>query len=143
IPPNSEVRYQALGVLKLTLYANGYTWQLVPVAGESYADSGTALCHGTPGSQPPPPPPPPPPADSNPVVDAGFNLRGSPGAPVTLAFRVLDSNEPGGEGAWTYSIDWGDGSATDASLAAVAVPNTLTHTYAASGAFHVHVTVRD
>jgi Big-like domain-containing protein/calcineurin-like phosphoesterase family protein len=46
IQPNSEVR-DALtyGVLKLTLHANSYDWQFVPVAGATFTDSGTGTCH--------------------------------------------------------------------------------------------------
>lgn len=40
---NSEVRMSTLGVLKLTLSAEGYTWEFISVAGPR--DSGTASCH--------------------------------------------------------------------------------------------------
>ncbi len=44
--PNSEVRNNtAWGVLKLVLSPGAYTWQFVPVAGESFTDSGTGICH--------------------------------------------------------------------------------------------------
>lgn len=44
--PNSEVRSNSSrGVLKLTLYADRYEWQFVPVAGSSFTDSGSASCH--------------------------------------------------------------------------------------------------
>jgi len=33
------------GVLKLTLYAQSYTWEFVPVAGMTYTDSGSGDCH--------------------------------------------------------------------------------------------------
>jgi hypothetical protein len=33
------------GVLKLTLFANSYTWQFIPEAGEAYTDSGMGACH--------------------------------------------------------------------------------------------------
>lgn len=46
IQPNSEARNSsAYGVLKFTLHANSYDWQFVPVAGQSYTDSGTGACH--------------------------------------------------------------------------------------------------
>ena len=46
--PNSEVRASGTyGVIKLTLNATGYSWQFVPVAGKTFTDSGTELCHGT------------------------------------------------------------------------------------------------
>lgn len=44
--PNSEVRNSSSrGVLKLTLYADRYEWQFVPVSGSSFTDSGSASCH--------------------------------------------------------------------------------------------------
>lgn len=33
------------GVLKLTLSADSYTWEFIPVAGKAYTDSGSASCH--------------------------------------------------------------------------------------------------
>ncbi len=46
IRPNSQVRNaNTHGVLKLTLTANSYSWQFVPVAGQSFTDSGTTSCH--------------------------------------------------------------------------------------------------
>jgi acid phosphatase type 7 len=43
--PNSEVRYEGLGVLKLTLGSSSYAWEFVPVARSSFSDSGTGSCH--------------------------------------------------------------------------------------------------
>ena len=40
---NSEIRMSTLGVLKLTLTAEGYGWEFISVAGPG--DSGTASCH--------------------------------------------------------------------------------------------------
>jgi hypothetical protein len=37
-----------LGVLKLYLQADGYSWEFVPVAGGSYADSGSSSVHSAP-----------------------------------------------------------------------------------------------
>jgi 3',5'-cyclic AMP phosphodiesterase CpdA len=45
LQPNSEVQASAHGVLKLTLHANGYDWQFVPVAGGSFSDIGSGSCH--------------------------------------------------------------------------------------------------
>ncbi|OLC76703.1 MAG: hypothetical protein AUH78_05680 [Gemmatimonadetes bacterium 13_1_40CM_4_69_8] len=43
---NSEVRDNTcFEVLKLTLNDGGYTWEFVPVAGASFRDSGSGLCH--------------------------------------------------------------------------------------------------
>ena len=38
----------AFGVLKLTLHPSSYDFRFVPIAGQSFADSGTASCHGAP-----------------------------------------------------------------------------------------------
>ncbi len=35
----------AFGVLKLTLAANSYSWNFLPVAGQTYTDSGSTACH--------------------------------------------------------------------------------------------------
>jgi hypothetical protein len=44
--PNSEVfNATTFGVLKLTLEASSFTWQFLPVAGQSFSDSGTGVCH--------------------------------------------------------------------------------------------------
>jgi len=46
ITANSEVRISGVyGVLKLTLYDGSYSWQFVPVAGQTATDSGSGSCH--------------------------------------------------------------------------------------------------
>jgi len=43
---NSLVRNStAFGVLKLTLHSSSYDWQFIPVAGQTFTDSGTQACH--------------------------------------------------------------------------------------------------
>ncbi|MGF1601825.1 MAG: metallophosphoesterase family protein [Thermosynechococcaceae cyanobacterium] len=43
---NSDVRNDSnYGVLKLTLKPHGYAWQFVPIAGQSFTDSGQDICH--------------------------------------------------------------------------------------------------
>jgi hypothetical protein len=45
-PANREVLDNAtLGVLKLTLHASSYDWQFLPIAGQSFGDSGSGNCH--------------------------------------------------------------------------------------------------
>jgi len=47
-PPiaNSEVRQSdTYGVLKLTLHPTSYDWEFVPVAGNTFTDSGSGSCH--------------------------------------------------------------------------------------------------
>jgi hypothetical protein len=49
--PNSLVRNgSTYGVLKLTLHETSYDWQFVPIAGQTFTDSGTASVHGAPGA---------------------------------------------------------------------------------------------
>jgi len=44
--PNSEVRDDAsFGVLKLTLSDGSYAWEFIPIAGDSFRDSGSGTCH--------------------------------------------------------------------------------------------------
>ena len=44
--PTSEVREgRTFGVLKLTLFASSYDWEFIPVAGETFTDTGTGVCH--------------------------------------------------------------------------------------------------
>jgi hypothetical protein len=49
IRANSRVRRTGtFGVLKLTLRPNSYDWQFVPVAGQTFPESGTTACHAGP-----------------------------------------------------------------------------------------------
>ncbi len=44
--PNSEVRDDAtFGVLKLTLSDGSYAWEFIPIAGDTFTDSGSGTCH--------------------------------------------------------------------------------------------------
>lgn len=46
IQPNSELRNNSTyGVLRLTLGAGAYSWQFVPIAGQTFTDSGSGTCH--------------------------------------------------------------------------------------------------
>jgi hypothetical protein len=46
IRPNSEVRGgNTFGVMKLTLHPTSFDWQFVPIAGETFTDSGSQTCH--------------------------------------------------------------------------------------------------
>lgn len=42
---NSEVRASVHGVLKLTPAHAGYSWEFIPVAGQTFKDSGAGSCH--------------------------------------------------------------------------------------------------
>jgi PKD repeat protein len=43
--PNSEVLASAFGIMKLKLGAGWYEWEFVPIAGETFRDSGSGVCH--------------------------------------------------------------------------------------------------
>ncbi len=44
--PASEVRNNTTyGVLKVTLHADGYDWEFIPIAGSTYTDGGSTSCH--------------------------------------------------------------------------------------------------
>jgi hypothetical protein len=45
---NSQAFHGVHGVLRLTLRANGYDWRFVPVAGQTWSDSGSGTVHGVP-----------------------------------------------------------------------------------------------
>lgn len=45
IQPNSEVRGNGPGVLKLTLLPTSYKWQFIPIPGVTFSDSGSGQCH--------------------------------------------------------------------------------------------------
>jgi len=45
IAGNSEVRMGTFGVIKMTLGAGTYTWQFIPMAGQTFTDSGSGTCH--------------------------------------------------------------------------------------------------
>ena len=43
---NTEAHnYDSFGILKLTLYAESYTWEFIPVAGKTFSDVGSGSCH--------------------------------------------------------------------------------------------------
>jgi acid phosphatase type 7 len=43
--PNSEVRVHAYGVLKMELFEDRYTWEFVPIEGETFTEAGEGACH--------------------------------------------------------------------------------------------------
>jgi len=45
VRPNSEVQASVWGVIKFTLRPDGYDWEFVPVAGETFRDAGSDICH--------------------------------------------------------------------------------------------------
>jgi acid phosphatase type 7 len=46
---NSQVRNsQTYGVLKLAIHSSSYDFAFIPIAGQTFRDSGTGACHGRP-----------------------------------------------------------------------------------------------
>jgi hypothetical protein len=48
--PLDKVQVDTFGVIKLDLSADSYNWTFVPIAGQTFTDSGSGRCHGAPGS---------------------------------------------------------------------------------------------
>jgi len=46
IAANSQVRNTSTyGILRLTLHSTSYSWQFVPISGQTFSDSGSTACH--------------------------------------------------------------------------------------------------
>src|SRR5213592_445193 len=118
---NSEVKdNETFGVLKLTLRADGYDWQFIPIPGKTFRDSGSGTCHDRPGS---------PPAENQPPT-AGFTSSCS-GLPCT--FTSTSSDPDGTIASWRWTF--GDGASS--------TEQNPTHTYQAGGTYTVNLTVTD
>ena len=110
IQPNSQVRNNTTwGVLKLTLHATSYDWQFVPIAGQTFTDSGTANCVGS-GSAPT--------ATRTPTSGPAPTATRTPTrTPTSVSSDTIfaDSFESGNLSAWSSSLtDAGDLSVTGA-----------------------------
>jgi len=114
--PNSEVRNNTTwGVLKLTLHSTSYDWQFIPIAGQTFTDSGSANCVSTgsvptatrtPTSGPAPTATrtttPGPTATRTPT--SGPTVTRTP-TPASSDLIFTDSFESGDFSAWSSSID--------------------------------------
>ena len=113
--PNSEVRIaNTLGVLKMTLGANAYAWNFLPVAGKTATDSGSYTCHGAP------------------LPEARLTTLGTSGA-ATISVDASSSTDPVGAAPLTYAWDFGDG--------ATGTGVKTTHTYTANGTYLISLVV--
>jgi Calcineurin-like phosphoesterase len=79
---NSEVSSSPRGVIELTLHANSYDWRFVPIAGETFTDSGTGTPHG-------------PPAKSFRATSDAWVDQGHPGANHGLSPRLRSDGDTG------------------------------------------------
>ena len=83
ILPTSEARSGVTnGVIKFTLHANSYDWQFIPIAGETFTDSGTTAVHG---------PPPDTTAPSVTVVWAVPSTLGSADTSTTITWHATEN----------------------------------------------------
>jgi PKD repeat protein len=102
--PNSEAHNdQAKGVLKLTLYATGYDWEFIPIAGETYTDVGSDTCHGVPSS------PPTVDAGNSTVATDASSVPADGSSSATITVTLLDGAGAPVEGH-TVSLTQGGGS---------------------------------
>ena len=116
IQPNSEaVQNSAHGVLRLVLRSTGYQWKFFSEAGQTFADTGSAPCHGPPGNQPP---------------RASFTTSCTG---LTCHFTDTSADPDGSVVAWSWTL--GDGTTSTDQNAARA--------YATEGTYSVTLTVTD
>ena len=104
------------GVLKLTLDANAYNWEFIPVAGKTFTDAGSGTCH---------PAPPPVAQPGGPYVSED-----------TVRFNGTASSDPQGDLPLTYEWDFGDGSPIGTEAQPI-------HVYSALGTYTVTLVVVD
>jgi hypothetical protein len=98
IAPNSEVRNGSTwGVLKLTLHSTSYDWQFVPIAGQTFTDSGSASCVTASGSIPTPTP------TSTPTPGGPTPTPTPTTTPNSSDLIFADSFESGNLSAWSSS----------------------------------------
>ena len=77
-----------------------------------------------------------------PTVSASNSLWSRPGQALTLSASVGDPGPD--DGAWSYRIDWGDGSAVEnGSLSVLTDPISAVHTYATVGSYTATIAVTD
>ena len=130
IRPNSEVRNSnTFGVLKLTLYPTRYDWQFVPIAGQTFTDTGSAPCVTLNATNQPP------------VVNAGADQALTLPNQATLRGTVSDDGFPNPPAAVT--VTWskvsGPGAVTFSNANAV----TTNASFSAAGSYLLQLTASD
>ena len=127
--PNSEVQISGVyGVLSLTLGDGTYSWQFIPVAGQTGTDSGNGTCHHA-----------APVAPATPFVSAGPDLWTHP--LDTLKLSVTFSDPGSNDAPWAYAITWGDGGSSTGITSSRSTPITASHVYTALGLDSIRVSV--
>ncbi len=120
--PNSEIKNSTtFGVLQLTLHSSSYDWKFVPIAGQTFTDSGTAACHGKPVSG----------TDTTaPTTPTGLTAKAVSSSEIDLSWSV--STDTGGSGLAGYKVyDGGKQIATTSSA-------SYKNTGLAAGTTHVY-----
>jgi PKD repeat protein len=116
---NSEiVNGHTRGALKLTLDDGRFAWEFLPVAGQTFTDKGTGICHGSPA----------PAGDTPPSVSFGQSCNG-----LTCDFSDTSTDPDGSVVEWGWSF--GDGTTS--------VARNPSHSYAAGGTYSVRLVARD
>ncbi len=103
VAPNSEVRNgDTFGIMKLTLRPTSYDWQFLPIAGQSFTDSGSASCVGAQGNHSPAV-----------TITAPFNGSGfAPATSIVFSATAIDPEfgDVSASLTWTSSLDGAIGS---------------------------------
>lgn len=143
LAPNSQVRAQVYGVLRLTLSPGAYSWQFITIPGTQFVDTGSSLtpisvaqfsdtgsgpCHG-----------PPPPSPAGVTLTHGADRTTHPGD--TLKYSVSFSDPAPTDAPWAYAISWGDGASSTGTTSTPSTPISAAHVYTALGLDSIHVTV--
>jgi PKD repeat protein len=112
------VEGRTLGALKLTLDDGRYAWEFLPVAGKTFTDRGTGICHGSPE----------PTGNTAPQVSFTPHCDG-------LSCSLTDNSVDVGGRVVEWGWSFGDGSTS--------VKRNPTHSYAAAGSYTVRLTAAD
>ncbi len=116
-------------------YSAGGTYSVTLTVTDNQNATGS-VSHDVSVSEPPPPPPPPPPNHAPSVSVSGGRIL------VAVLYQLSASfTDQDGDGPWSYSIDWGNGSESGSTSSQGAI--NASHTYLAPGSYLIRVTVTD